>query len=167
MYQLVHAGLLTTSYKEDAMFWKKKKKKEVEKAVKLLELYLTGSTVLLPGRERTPNARAGLQVFILGMVDMLRQVQKVSWEDFLQIYKTVLDEQNLSPSVEIETFVDLIGKAASSNKPVENVMILGAQSIQRWVGERDANGPLDLIGAVKFADNNADSFSGLARSAGT
>ena len=94
------------------MFWKKKKSGKIPKKVMLLQTYLAGSTVLIPGRERSPAARAGIQVFILGMADMLRQVESLTWEEFLEIYKTILSQHNILPAIQIEKFVNSIGDIA-------------------------------------------------------
>ncbi|MBD3648640.1 MAG: hypothetical protein HUJ31_14575 [Pseudomonadales bacterium] len=149
-----------------AMFWRKRKK-EIDASVKLLDLYLAGSTVFFPGRERTPSESAAVQVFMLGMADMQRQVKDTSWDNFLEIYKSILAKYGLAPRIATGRFVDVIGNVASKDEIVERVMILGAQSIARWVGERDANAPIDLIGATKFAQDHPDSFIEVVRVGGT
>ena len=59
----------------------------------------------------------------------------------------------------IEDFVKKIGERASSNEDVAKVMRMGAQSIQMYIGERDANAPTDLVSAAIFAEKNASSFT--------
>ena len=141
------------------MFWKRKKTPPTPKQAFILKAYLGGSMIMLSDRLSNPAVRLGLQVFILGMTDMLRQVEKLSWEQFIVIYEATLSEHKLLPSMPIKNFVEGIGERASSNGDVEKVMRQGAQSIQMYIAERDGKAPIDLIGAAHFAEKNASSFT--------
>ena len=141
------------------MFWKRKKTQPTPKQALILKAYLSGSMIMLSDKLSSPAARLGLQVFILGMADMLRQVEKLSWEQFIAIYEATLSEHKLLPPMPIKNFVERIGERASSNGDVEKVMRQGAQSIQMYIAERDANAPIDLISAAHFAERNASSFT--------
>ena len=143
------------------MFWKRKKATPAPKQALILKAYLAVSMALLSDKLSDPVARAGLQVFVLGMTDMLRQAESLDWEQFNAIYETTLSENELLPSIPIEAFVQKVGKLASTNSDIEKVMRQGAKSIKMYVVERDANAPTDLIGAVLFAEKNASSFTEL------
>ena len=136
-----------------------KKTPEISKKAQILNVYLTGGMMLLSEKLSDPTSRAGLQVFILGMADMLRQAEKLSWEDFVAIYSSVLDEHNILPETPVEEFINKIGGIASTNDEVSRVMKQGAQSISMYVAEKDANAPTDLLGAVLFAEKNKSSFA--------
>ena len=141
------------------MVWKIKETSPTPKQALFLETYLSGSMIMLSDKLSNPAVRLGLQVFILGMTDMLRQTEKLSWEQFIAIYEATLSEHKLLPSMPIEDFVKRIGERASSNEDVAKVMRVGAQSIQMYIGERDANAPTDLMSAAIFAEKNASSFT--------
>ena len=139
------------------MFWKRKPKQAL-----ILKTYLIAAMPLVSQRQLSnPGAKAGLQVFILGMADMFRQAEKLSWEEFVTIYESALAEFALLPSTPVSSFIDSIGRVASKNADVEKLMRYGAQSIKMWVAEHDANAPTDLISAAMFAEKNVASFSGL------
>jgi DNA/RNA endonuclease YhcR with UshA esterase domain len=143
------------------MFWKKKKKVEIPKQALILQTYLSGCTVLIDGRTISPAAKAGIQVFVLGMTDMLRQAENLSWEECLAIYGSILSQYKILPSQPVDAFVDSIGGFVSSNENIAKVMRMGAQSITMYVSEHDANAPIDLLSVVPFAENNQDSFQCL------
>jgi hypothetical protein len=148
-----------------SMFWKSKKTSSIPKQALILKAYLSVSMALLSKRISNPIARAGLQVFILGMTDMIRQAERLDWEQFITIYEATLSEYELLPSMPIEAFVDRVGQISSSNADVEKVMRQGALSICMYVAERDANAPIDLIGVVDFAEKNVSSFTELKNGA--
>ena len=125
----------------------------------ILKSYLNSSMIMLSEELKNPAVRLGLQVFILGMTDMLRQVEELSWEQFIAIYEATLSEHKLLPSMPVANFVERIGEKASSNEDIEMVMRQGAQSIQMYITENDAQAPIDLIGAAHFAEKNASSFT--------
>ena len=141
------------------MLSRRKKTSSTPKQALILKTYLGGSMMMLSDKLSIPTARLGLQVFILGMTDMLRQTEKLSWDQFIAIYEATLSEHKLPPSMPIEDFVKKIGERASSNEDVAKVMRMGAQSIQMYIGERDANAPTDLVSAAIFAEKNASSFT--------
>ena len=106
-----------------------------------------------------PPVRLGIQVFILGMTDMCRQAQKLSWEQFIAVYEETLLEHKLLPTMPVKDFVERIEERVSSNGDVAKVMRYGAQSIQMYIAEQDANAPTDLLSAAVFAEKNAGSFT--------
>jgi hypothetical protein len=140
------------------MFWKKKKKIEVPKQALVLQAYFAGSTVFMEGRSISPAGKSGLQVFILGMVDMLRQAENLSWEEFLEIYNFILSQHNILPRLPIEKFVDKVESLVSSDENVAKIMRVGAQSITMYMAENDANAPLDLLSVIPFAEDCQSSF---------
>lgn len=142
------------------MFWRKKAPTTPKQAL-ILKAYLGVSMALLSDKLSSPVARAGLQVFVLGMTDMLRQAESIDWKQFVAIYEATLSEYKLLPSMPLEAFVEEVGQIASTNIDIEKVMRQGAQSIRMYVVERDANAPTDLFGAVLFAEKNAPSFAEL------
>ena len=142
------------------MFWKKKTSAAPKQAL-ILKAYLSVSMALLSKKLSNPAARAGLQVFVLGMTDMLRQAENLGREQFIAIYDAVLSEHKLLPSMSVEEFVNRVGEVASKNSDIEKVMRQGAQSIRMYIAERDANAPTDLFGVVLFAEKNVSSFTEL------
>jgi len=131
------------------------------KQVLILESYLTVSMTLLSDKLSSPPARAGIQIFILGMADMLRQVENLNWKQFISIYNDILSKYELEPSIPIEYFIEAVGNAASTNTDIEKILRLGAQSINLYITERDANAPTDILGAVVFSEKNASSFTSI------
>jgi hypothetical protein len=81
------------------------------------------------------NRKTWLQVHILGMTDMLRQAENLSWDQFSAIYEATLLEHNLLPSMPIEDFANGIGERASNNEDVAKVMRVGAESLQRALSD--------------------------------
>ena len=136
--------------------------REPKQALILMTYLRVAMPLVSQERLSNPVVKAGLQVFILGMADMLRQVERLSWEEFATIYESALSEFALLPSTPVSSIIDSIGRVALKNADVEKVMRYGAQSIKMYVGERDANAPMDLISAAMFAQNNVASFSDLS-----
>ena len=143
------------------MFWGKKKQSETPKQTQILSAYLSTSVPLVIGRCSDPCVCAGVQVFILGMADMIRQTEKLDWSQFIAIYSDTLSSYRLLPSTGVEAFVQKVGSSAPYNEDVAKLMRYGAQSIRMYVGERDANAPADLISAVVFLEKQASSFRHL------
>lgn len=132
------------------------------KQAMLLQAYLRTSMPLASHKVSNPAVSAGLQVFILGMADMLRQAESLDWDQFITLYEATLSEYDLLPSMPIKAFVENVGRIASSNRDVEKVIKYGAQSIRMYAVERDANAPTDLVSAVLFFEKNAPSFTDLS-----
>ena len=135
------------------------------KKAALLNIYLTSGMAMLSISEKLSNPanRAGVQVFILGMADMVRQVEKLSLIDFVSIYGSVLREHNLLPRIPIEDFVKSVGSIASTNDEVAGVMRQGADSIRAYMAEQDADAPTDLLLAVSIVEKNESRFSEIPR----
>lgn len=133
----------------------------VPKHSQIISLYLSGSLPLVHEKLSNLCVKAGVQVFILGMTDMLRQVEGLDWSQFIATYDAILSAHGVVPPGGAEAFVQKVGSIASENKNVEKIMRQGAQSIQMYVVERDAEAPTDLISAVLFSEKNASSFEQL------
>ena len=142
------------------MFWRKKT--QPPKQAQILNVYLAGVMPLVVDKLSDPYAKAGIQVFIMGMADMLRQSEKLEWADFVAICHSVFKAHKLLPEKPIDEFVKLIGEIASTNDDVAKVMRVGAQSIQMYVAERDADAPLDLLSVTKFVERDESSFAEIA-----
>jgi len=132
------------------------------KQAQILNAYLVGGMTIISEKLSDADVRAGVQVFILGMADMLRQAENLSWPDFIAIYQSVLEEHKLLPTISVEDFMDNVGEAVSTNEDVAKLMRFGAQSIQMYVGERDAQAPTDLLSVPQFVEGGRSSFSQLA-----
>jgi len=128
----------------------------------LLQSYLSASMPLVSRFMQNRPVKAGLQVFILGMADMLRQTESLSWDQFIAVYEMALSEYGLLPSIPIEAFVQSVGSLAASTPEVEKVIKYGAQSIRMYVSEHDVESSADLVSAAIFADRNASSFAKLS-----
>lgn len=103
---------------------------------------------------KTPAARLGAQIFVLGMVDMLRQNQGLPWDEFVSISAILFERHNLMPDTPVEQFIEVIGSRVSDSNEFALLMKDGAQSISMFVGEKDANAPIDILRAAKYAENN-------------
>lgn len=134
---------------------------ELPKSVTFLYTYLACGTVTISLESLSKVERSALQVFILGMTDMLRQTEDLSWSQFIDLYKDLLTKYKLSPSTPIENFIGKIENSTSKNKDVEAILKEGAESIRRFLVERDAEAPIDLMRAKLFASKNPSSFSEL------
>lgn len=143
------------------MFWRKKRPAEIPKQAIVLKTYLATVMPLVAQKLSNPPARGGARVFILGMADMLRQTENLTWDQFVAVYEFNLAEAKLLPSETVGDFVSGVGQTASTSQDVAKLMRHGAQSISMYVGERDANAPTDLISAVMYAEKNASSFAEL------
>ena len=132
------------------------------KQTAIVQAYLSTSMQIVSGKSSNPAVRAGLQVFILGMTDMLRQAENLTWDQFTALYQAALSEHDLLPSAPIESLVKNIGILAEKNAHVGKLLRYGAQSIRMYVVERDANAPTDLVSVVVFAEKNASSFTELS-----
>jgi len=139
------------------MFWKKQAPR-ISGPTKLLQIYLS-SVPFFSTTELNPASKAAVQVFILGMVDMLRQKEKLSSEEFLSINEESLSHVGLLPDMSIQQFVDHIGKVASSENVIEEMLAFGAQSIRMFVTESDPEAPIDVLMAIKSVETNAKPFS--------
>lgn len=146
------------------MFWKKRSKQQnhqVPKQALVLNAYLAGAVVLISGKLGAPAARAGAQVFILGMADMLRQSENLPWDDFVAIYNSALDVHELLPVIPVDEFIKVVGEAVASERKIAQIMEEGARSIGMFVGEKDAQAPIDLSRAVLFAESNEPVFAAI------
>lgn len=144
------------------MFWRKKEQSETPKQAQILRDYLSSSLPLVLERCSDPFVRAAVQVFILGMADMLRQVERLSWDQFIAVYTTALSDYDLLPSKGAEAFAQTVGAIASENPDVAKLMSYGAQSIRMYVVEHDADAPTDLISVTQFSETNGPSLRELA-----
>jgi len=143
------------------MFWQKSKKSATPKQVEILGLYLASSLPLLRGRCADPHVKAAAQVFILGMADMFRQKEGLNWQQFVAIYSDCLGGCGLLPKNGVESLVQLVGAVASRDAEIEKLMLLGAQSIRKYVADRDADAPADILFISQFAERDGPGLSEL------
>lgn len=141
------------------MFWKKKKEANKSKHVLLIETHLSGGMPLIKGKLANPSTRIAVQIFILGMVDMLRQAENLPWEEYISICKSLFQNHNIIPPVGVEDFIEKVAGKVSENEEIAKLMRYGAQSIEMYVVEKDANAPMDLLSVAVFAEKNAEMFS--------
>ena len=95
------------------------------------------------------------------MVDMRRNSEGLSYDEFVASYDSVLARHDLSPSIPVSEFVREIGQAASEKVEIANLMRNGAQSIKSYIVEKDAEATADLGGAVMYAEMNEQVFDSL------
>lgn len=145
------------------MFWRKKNIPELPQQAQILRAYLSSSLPLVLGKCSDPYVKSAVQVFILGMADMLRQAERLDHGQFVAVYAAALSDYDLLPSRDIKAFVQAVGDTASRNEDVAKLMSYGAQSIRMYVAERDADAPTDLLSVALFAEKNTSSFEDLAR----
>lgn len=141
------------------MFWKKKKETNNSKHVLLIETHLSGAMPLIKGKLANPSTRIAVQVFILGMADMLRQAEKLSWDEYIAICTSLFQNHNLIPPMGVEDFIEKVAQKVGTNEEVAKIMRYGAQSIEMYVVEKDANAPMDLLSVAVFAEKNAEKFT--------
>ncbi len=145
------------------MFGKKRSKQrdhQLAKQALILEGYLV-CVPLIRGQLNAPAARAAAQVFILGMADMLRQTEKLSWDDFVTIYRSTLDRRGLLPKIPVDEFMRVVSDAANGDEKIEQILIDGARSLREFVVERGTSAPIDLLLAIKFAESNEEIFAAI------
>lgn len=143
------------------MFWKKKKETNNSMHVLLIETHLSGGMPLIKGKLTNPSTRIAVQIFILGMADMLRQADNLPWEEYISICKSLFQNHNLIPPMGVEEFIEIVSQKVGANEEVAKIMRYGAQSIEMYFVEKDANAPMDLLSVAVFAEKNADNFSGI------
>ena len=95
---------------------------------------------------------------LLGVADKIRQTENLNWDQFVELYKNTLSEHGFLPSIPVGQFIEMVGKLASKNSDLERVMRCGAQSIQSYIAEGDAEAPLDVLMATAVAEKNPASF---------
>jgi len=137
------------------MFWRKKDKVEAPKQIAIIRAYLSASFPLVRGKVANPSVRVAVQVFVLGMADMMRQAENLTYEQFVVIYSSILSEIGLSPAMGAASFIQLVGETAQRNESVRKLVAHGAQSVRCFVAQRDTDAPTDLIEAVLFGEKNA------------
>ena len=141
------------------MFWKKRKVANNLKHVLLIETHLSDGMPLIKSKLANPSTRIAVQIFILGMVDMLRQAENLPWEEYISICKSLFQNHNLTPPMGVEDFIENVARKVSTNEEVAKLMRYGAQSIEMYVVEKDANAPMDLLSVAVFSEKNAEKFS--------
>ena len=141
------------------MFWRKKK---IPKQAQILQAYLLGSMPLISSQLGNDAIKAGVRIFILGMADMLRQAEQLSWEQFVSICHEVFKAHKILPSTSTEVYLENIQQDVAKNEDLAKLMRVGAQSIQMFVVERDAQAPTDLVSVPLFVKKNESSFRGIA-----
>lgn len=127
----------------------------------MLYLYLSASVPLLGEKGSDPHMRVGVQVFILGMVDMFRQIENLNWSQFVNMYGQLLAAYGLEPQHGIEAFVRAVEASLSANNVSVTLMRDGAESIRRFVADRDTAAPTDLLSAALFAQRNSEKLKSL------
>lgn len=137
------------------MFWKKKKELNDSKHVLLIKTHLSGGMPLIADKLAEPAIKFAVQIFILGMADMLRQAENLAWDEYVSICGSLFNSYNLEPSEGINEFIEKVVQEVSENEEVARLMRYGAQSIEMYVVEKDANAPLDLLSVAVFAEKNA------------
>ena len=106
--------------------------------------------------------KAGVRLFVLGMVDKLRQAHQFSWDEFIAICTEIFKENELLPNMPMKEFLNEIQNNVADNEDLAKIMRVSAQSIQMYVSERDAQAPMDLISVPQFVKGAESSFEGIA-----
>jgi hypothetical protein len=102
-----------------------------------------------------PGVRIACQLFVLGMVDMLRSVNKLESPQFMTLLRGVLADHDLTPETSVERFADRAGRAAQTSNVVGRIIDEGTKSIRSYVVDRDADAPTDLGRIALYAQKNA------------
>lgn len=122
----------------------------------MLYLYLRVSIPLLGEKGSDPYVRVGIQIFIMGIVDMFRQIEKLNWSQFVDMYGQLLAAYGFKPRHGVEAFIRTVEASLSANNVSVTLMRDGAESIRRFVADRDTDAPTDLLSAAIFAQQNSD-----------
>jgi len=116
------------------MFWKRKKETNASKHILLIEAHLSGGMPLVVDKLANTATKTAIQIFILGMVDMLRQAENLSWDEYVSICRTLFDNHNLPPSNGIEGFIEKVIQIVSTNEDVARIMRYGEKMLMRqWI----------------------------------
>jgi hypothetical protein len=132
---------------------------DLEKQRSLVDLYLVGA--LLPLRVSDslskPVVRAACQLFVLGLVDMVRSANKMERVPFVALLDRVLVDHHIAISGEsTERFVERAGAAARASSVVADIISEGAKSLRFWVADRDAEAPFDMMRMALYAQEHAN-----------
>lgn len=130
------------------MFKKRKRRDQAIKRSELVNLYLLGAMPVALTMLNEPGARRAAQIFILGMIDMQRQVERFSMEEFTDVDELVLEAHSLLPEQPVAEFIDEIERDLSGNQAIRQLMSDGASSLRAYVAEKDSEAPIDLARAI-------------------
>lgn len=125
------------------------------KYVLSIEAHLSAGIPLIIEKLSNPAIKFGIQIFILGMADMFRQVENLSWKEYVSICKALFKNHNLISSDKVEDFIEQIIHEVRTNHDVAKIMEYGAQSIEMYIAKNDANAPMDILSVAKFAEKHA------------
>lgn len=141
------------------MFWKKRKESNESKHILLIEAHLSGGMPLVKDKLANSATKYAIQIFILGMADMLRQAEDLSWDEYISICRSLFKNHDISPPNGVEGFIEKAVQEIGTNEEMAKIMRYGAQSIEMYVVEKDANAPMDLLSVAVFAEKYASKFS--------
>ena len=130
---------------------------ELEKFRTLISLYLTTglSMLQITNDLNNPGVKPACRLFILGIVDMIRQINHLNSSEFLSLLAVVLSDCKLEPPDTLEQFVKQVGQAAEKHPIIEQIMQEGANSIRSYIVDRDTGAPLDIGRVVLYAEKNS------------
>lgn len=143
------------------MFWKKKKKSPESKHVALIDTHLSGGMPMIQDELASPATRVAVQIFILGMADMVRETESLLWDEYVLMCENIFENHDIAPSEGAKKFIEKVARAVGEKEEVAKLLRFGTQSIEMYVSEGDANAPTDLLSIPIFAQNNASKLSGI------
>ncbi len=124
-----------------------------------LDFFLLGGFPTIMGHLSDPVARVGIQIFILGMVDMKRNVEKLSMAEFVSSYHSLLDRHDLALPVPTESFVEVVTEEARRSEDIRHLINEGAMAIRAYIANQEADAVVDLARAAVFAKENPGAIS--------
>lgn len=121
----------------------------------LVRTYLSGSFLLLKKTKlNNPGVKPACRIYLIGIVDMIRQVNQLEWAEFLEIIEQVFIDCQLMPKSDMEEYINFVGENASKHEFIGKILQEGAQSIKSYVSENNKEAPNDLLRIAIYAEKN-------------
>jgi len=125
----------------------------------LISMYLAVGMPLVEGKLQDEGIRRALQIFILGIVDFVSQAEDLAEQEFHLLIDRILKSHGLD-DYPPDNLCHFAPQWIKQHPRFEQIMRMGAQSIQRYYGEKDAQAPLDLAQVVLFTEMHPEEVGG-------
>lgn len=87
--------------------------------------------------------------FLLGVMDFVRQANKIEDSEFLQLYSWALDKFQISRPDSTAELVDFLSQQMKENAVLDEIVRIGAGSIHLYTVKSDNSSAMDLLSLVK------------------
>jgi|GEM_PF-5167219 hypothetical protein len=92
--------------------------------------------------------------FLLGVMDFLRQANKIQDSEFLELYSWALDKFQISRPESTAELISFLYQQMKENEELEEIVRLGAGSIVFWTAKSDSSAAMDLLSLVKLVEKD-------------